>query len=249
MCPWQWMDGQGPSGQCSPGQEWWIQLHQWIAVINRMAWRWPVTASRQPWAPGVVSRDWAGSGMQVNQASPSQCYISQCKVHALQRRWSALIQLQTGSQIYFNTGLLLSHRAKDEDQASRQVMALHCLPWRSQMKCAASLSASVHGHGEVLKHWPCSGPFWICYGSWFPWTVTTLNRPLLMVSYTVRWSLCSTSHLLLDLFWNKNILESIMYIPLMVFKKRQRNNCIKSICPNGQACHGGCVLGPRCQWK
>lgn len=90
----------------------------------------------------------------------------------------------------FSTGLLLSRRAKDEHRASRQVMALHCLTRRSQMKCAASLSASAHRHGEVLKHWPCSGPFWICYGSPFPWTVTTSNRPLLMVSYTVWWSLC-----------------------------------------------------------
>lgn len=91
MCPWQRMDGQGPSGQCSPGQEWWIQLHQWIAVINRMAWRWQVTATRQLRAPGVVSRERAGSGMQVNQASLSQYYISQCKVHALQSKWSALL--------------------------------------------------------------------------------------------------------------------------------------------------------------
>lgn len=196
MCPWQWMDGQGPSGQCSPGQEWWIQLHQWIAVINRVAWRWPVTATRQPRAPGVASGERAGSGMQVNQASRSQCYTSQCKAHALQKgRWRALLRqgericggslIQIGSQIYFKAGLLASRRAKDEHQASRQVMALHCLSRRSQMKCTASLSASVHRHGEVLKHWPCSGPFWICYGSRFPWTVTTLNRPLLMVSYTV----------------------------------------------------------------
>lgn len=51
-----------------------------------------------------------------------------------------------------NAELLLSHCTKDEYQVSRQVMALHCLPWQSQMKCAASLSASVHRHGEVLKH-------------------------------------------------------------------------------------------------
>lgn len=56
MCPWQWMDGQGPSGQCSPGQEWWIQLHQWIAVINRVARRWRLTATRQHRAPGVASK-------------------------------------------------------------------------------------------------------------------------------------------------------------------------------------------------
>lgn len=200
MCPWQRMDGEGPSGQCSPGQEWWIQLHQWIAVINRVAWRWPVTATRQHRAPGVASRERAGSGMQVNQARPSQYYIPQCKVHALQSRWSALlvcikesadslIQTQTGPQIYFNTEWLPSHRAKDKYQASRQVMVLHCLPRRSQMKCVASLSASLHRHGEALKHWPCSGPFWICYGSRLPWTVTTLNRPLLMVSCTVCQSL------------------------------------------------------------
>lgn len=225
MCPWQWMDGQGPSGQCSPGQEWWIQLHQWIAVINRVAWRWPVTATRQLRAPGVVSRERAGSGMQVNQASLSQCYISQCKVHALQRRWSALLSWGAKNTLvlwnrhrlghrFISAGLLLSRRGKDEYQASRQVMALHCLPRRSQMKCAASLSASVHRHGEVLKHWPCSGPFWICYGSRFPWTVTTLNWPLLMVSYTVWWSLCRMLHLLFCLLWNIIILKIILYIPI-----------------------------------
>lgn len=196
MCPWQWMDGQGPSGQCSPGQEWWIQLHQWIAVINRVARRWRVTATCQQWAPGVASRDRAGSGMQVNQAS--QCYTSQSKKHALQRRWSALIQRQAGPQIYFCSGLLLSWRAKDEHTASRQVTALHCLPLQSQMKCAASLSARLHRHGEALKHWPCSGTVWICYGSLLPWTVTTLIWALLMDLYTAPWSLRRMSYLL----WN-----------------------------------------------
>lgn len=194
-----------------------------------MVWRWPVTATRQPRAPGVVSGERAGSGMRVNQASPSQCYTFQCKVRASQRRWSALPHQgaknllvlwyrRRMAQIYFNGGLLLRRRAKDEHRASRQVMALHCLPRRSQMKCAASLSASVHRHGEVLKHWPCSGPFWIRYGSPFPWTVTTLNRPLLMVSYTVWSSLCRMWHLLLDQLWNNNILQEMMpHIPLIVF--------------------------------
>lgn len=194
MCPWQWMDGQGPSGQCSPGQEWWIQLHQWIAVINRVARRWRLTATRQQWAPGVASRDRAGSGMQVNQAS--QCYTSQCKKHALQRRWSALIQRQAASQIYFFSRLLLSRRAKDEHTASRQVTALHCLPL--QMKCAASLCTRLHRHGEALKHWPCSGTVWIRYCSLLPWTVTTLISALLMDLYTARWSLRRISCLL----WN-----------------------------------------------
>lgn len=154
--------------------------------------------------------------MQVNQASLSQCYISQCKVHALQRRWSALLSpgaknllvlwyRHTLGHRFISAELLLSRRAKDEYQASRQVMALHCLPRRSQMKCAASLSASVHRHGEVLKHWPCSGPFWICYGSRFPWTVTTLNRPLLMVSYTVWWPLCGVLHQLSEYLTRNHI--------------------------------------------
>lgn len=91
MCPWQWMDGQGPSGQCSPGQEWWIQLHQWIAVINRMPWRWLVTATHQRQAPGVVSRERAGSGMQVNQV-PANVIYRNVKLNALQSRWRALLR-------------------------------------------------------------------------------------------------------------------------------------------------------------
>lgn len=196
MCPWQWMDGQGPSGQCSPGQEWWIQLHQWIAVINRVARRWRLTATRQQRAPGVASRAQAGAGMQVNQAS--QCYTSRCKKHALQRRWNALIQRQAGSQIYFCSELLLSRRTEDKHTASRQVTALHCLPLQSQMKCAASLSALLHRHGEALKHWPCSGAVWIRYGSLLPWTVTTLIWALLMDLYATQWSLRKMSNLL----WN-----------------------------------------------
>lgn len=145
MCPWQRMDGQGPSGQCSPGQEWWIQLHQWIAVINRMVWRWSVTATRQPRAPGVASTERTGSGMQVNQAWPSQYYIWRCKVYALQSRWSALLSSgarrkeekkkvlilrrgqRLGHRFIRSTRWLLSRRAKDKHRASRQVMALHCL--------------------------------------------------------------------------------------------------------------------------
>jgi len=93
MCPWQWMDGQGPSGQCSPGQEWWIQLHQWIAVINRMAWRWPVTATRQPRGPrcGEQRAGWLWNAGQSGKSEPPS--ISQYKVHALQSRQSALLSL------------------------------------------------------------------------------------------------------------------------------------------------------------
>lgn len=202
MCPWQRMDGQGPSGQCSPGQEWWIQLHQWIAVINRMVWRWSVTATRQPRAPGVASTERTGSGMQVNQAWPSQYYIWRCKVYALQSRWSAL--LSSGARRKEEKKKKCWFSDVDKDWVT-DLFAAHGGYWavvlrtstgrldkswlyivfsgRSQMKCAASLSAPVHRHEEALKRRPWSRPFWICYGSVLPWTVTTLTPPLTMVSY------------------------------------------------------------------
>lgn len=119
-------------------------------------------------------------------------------MHALQRRWSELFSrgVQKNLLVLWYS-CRLTHRFIST-QGCYWAVALRTstkrldkswlyivFPRRSQMKCTASLSASVHRHGVVLKHWPCSGPFWICYGSRFPWTVTTLNRPLLMVSYTV----------------------------------------------------------------
>lgn len=57
-----------------------------------MVRRWPMTATRQRRAPGVASREGAGSGMQVNQARPNECYTSQRKQSVcITRQMNALL--------------------------------------------------------------------------------------------------------------------------------------------------------------
>lgn len=159
------------------------------------------------------------------------------------------VQTQTSSQIYFNTGLLLSNHAKDEQWASRQVMALHCLPLRPQNEMCCILvcfsAKTWRGTKTLTLLWTTVNILWLCVAL----NCHNFNPTTSMDSCIVWWSLCRMLYLL----WKKIFLDIILYITFNVFffffMSRQGYNCSEPIRPNGQVCHCGCVSGPSCQQK
>lgn len=200
MCPWQWMDGQGPSGQCSPGQEWWIQLHLWIAVINRVV---APTARWQPRAPAPAGGRGVGGGgeggprcgerrgegggggrglgqtLECGSIRRAGVYTSPCRAAPITKGgWSAL--MPTGWEGF------IFHVREPPPPPPRYRLRTSTRRLDKSRLCIVlgggpsewNVPQPLRRRGEALKHWPWPEPVtWMRYGPSprFPWTVTTLN--------------------------------------------------------------------------
>ena len=123
------------------------------------------THTHQPQAPGVVSR--TGLHLKYRPISHARANIILPHVYnavcITGQMKSALSQTggENGSDFdldacsgadLFRPRLLLCRGVEEECQVSGRVMALHCLLWRSQMKCVASSPVSGQRRAELWGH-------------------------------------------------------------------------------------------------